>query len=310
MILTVTMNVAIDKTYVLTGEHTPGSVLRVSACSATPGGKGLNVAKAVQALGEPVLATGIIGGHAGSWIRENLELKGVPCDFEPAPGESRTCINIVEPSGRQTEFLEPGLVVSSEIAESFMRRFKGLVASARAVTISGSLPQGLPEDFYAGLIGVCKKAGKPVILDTSGRLLQAGVAAKPDMIKPNLEELGQLLGRDAGQTPDAVVAAARRLHDSGIALVVVSMGSRGAVAAGREGVYHAAPPSIQAVSATGSGDSMTAGFAVGLVRGWPLEKTLCFATAAAAANALELETGRVDMKNVHELLQQVHVKLI
>ena len=225
MILTVTMNVAIDKPMC-----SPASIRRAACCACRRAARrraaGLNVAKAVQALGELVLATGIIGGHAGSWIRENLELKGVPCDFEPASGESRTCINIVEPSGRQTEFLEPGLVVTPEIAKGFMRRFKGLVASARAVTISGSLPQGLPEDFYARLIGVCKKAGKPVILDTSGRLLQAGVAAKPDMIKPNLEELGQLLGRDAGQTPDEVAADARRLHDSGIAMVVVSMGSQ------------------------------------------------------------------------------------
>lgn len=310
MILTVTMNVAIDKSYVLTCKNKPGEVLRVAECRATPGGKGLNVAKAVRALGEDVVATGIIGGHAGSWVEENLAHKGVRCDFERAAGESRTCINIIEPDGRQTEFLEPGLQVDADTTAAFLRRFERLLASSAAVTISGSLPQGMPTDFYAELISRCRAADKPVLLDTSGLLLRQGVQAKPTMIKPNLEELGQLTGHTVSGSVSDVMENARQLYQAGIGMVVVSMGARGAVVVCGEGAFHAAPPAIEAVSATGSGDSMTAGFAVGIVRGWPVQRTLRFATAAAAANALELETGRVNMDNVNRLYDQVVINSI
>lgn len=307
MLLTVTMNAAIDKTYRLAQRNTPGEVLRVQAMSATPGGKGLNVAKAAHALGEPVAATGFLAGHAGDWVQEQVALEGIALGFVRITGETRTCINIVEPDGRQTEFLEPGPEVPPEALDAFTDRFAQLAVRARAVTLSGSVPLGVPEDFYARLVAMCIQLGRPVLLDTSGALLRAGALARPDVIKPNLDELGQLTGHPVGRDIAQVLAHARALSKTGIGLVVVSMGALGAVAATHNAAWHLVPPAIKAVSATGSGDSFLAGLAVGIARALPWPDTLRLATAAAAANALNMETGRVYPQDVKTLLDGVRI---
>ncbi len=310
MILTVTLNAAIDKTYVLSCENCPGEVLRVVKCLATPGGKGLNVTKAVRALGERVTATGILGGHAGKWIQESLENRGIDCSFLWADDESRTCINVVEPGGRQTEFLEPGLDTRPGFAAEFEQHFTALMEQSRVVILSGSLPRGFSSSFYARLIQACRERGKTVILDSSGEALCLGVAAGPSLVKPNLDELTQLLGHAPGDSPEEAAIDGRRLREAGVRSVVISMGRKGAVLVSEEGAFHARPPKVQAVSATGSGDCMTAGLGVGALYGWGPEKTLRCATAAAAANAMELETGRIAIENYRRLLPLVEVSAI
>lgn len=310
MLLTVTLNAAIDKTYTLACANTPGDVLRVQDMQATPGGKGINVAKAATALGQRVMATGFLGGHAGRWVQEQLTAEGILCDAQPVPGQTRTCINIVEPDGRQTEFLEPGPEISAEALNDFLVRFERLAREACAVTMSGSLPRGVPDDIYAQLIAICKRLGRPALLDTSGAPLQQGIRALPDVIKPNLQELGQLMGRPIACETADVLACAQALQATGIGLVVVSLGAKGAVAVTRDAAFHVIPPQIEAVSATGSGDSFLAGLAVGMLRGQTLSDTLRLATAAAAANALNIETGRVHIEDVHALLPQVKLRQI
>ncbi len=307
MLLTVTMNAAIDKTYRLACANTPGEVLRVQSVSATPGGKGLNVSKAALALGEIVTATGFLAGHAGDWVAEQVVREGIADAFVRIPGETRTCINIVEPDGRQTEFLEPGPEVPNTALDAFLLQFERMAAEASAVTISGSVPQGVPADFYAALIALCKRFRRPVLLDTSGALLRAGADACPNVIKPNLEELGQLVGQPVPDDIPSVLAHARRLAGTGIDLVAVSLGAKGAVAAAKDGAWHVIPPAIQAVSATGSGDSFLAGLAVGIARELPWPDTLRLATAAAAANALNMETGRVRPADVQAILPRVTI---
>lgn len=308
MIGAITMNVAIDKAYVLRCANTPGAVMRVAECRWTPGGKGLNVARAAKAVGAEVIASGIIGGHAGAWIQEALRQSDVACDFEHVSGESRSCINIIEPDGRQTEFLEPGLTVPPEALEAFVRRFEALAARCGVITLSGSVPQGVDEHLYPRLIGICRRLGKPVLLDTSGRLLASGVQARPTLVKPNADEIRQLLGRDIDLKDfPAIARAASELRASGIDCVAVSLGGDGCILCCGEGTFRALPPKITPVSTTGCGDSMIAGFAVGMARGWSMERTLAFATAVAAANALELGTGCVDPRRVQELLSGVRI---
>ena len=310
MITTITMNTAIDKAYVLTGANVPGQVMRMSECRMTAGGKGLNVARVLKAIGEEVCASGLVGGHAGRWVLEKLDADGIKNDFEIVSGETRSCINIIEPDGRQTEFLEPGLTVTQADLDAFMARFERLVGESRIIAISGSLPRGTDEKLYPTLIEICRAQKKPVLLDTSGKNLIAGVQARPTLIKPNTDEIRQLLGRDIDtHDTDAVIRAAKAIRDeAGIDIVAVSMGGEGSVAVGREGCYRARPPKLQAVSTVGCGDSMIAGFASGMVKGLSLAETLRFATAVSAANALELTTGFVRMENVNRLMGEAAVE--
>jgi tagatose 6-phosphate kinase len=306
MILTVTMNAAIDKTYIV-DSNIPGQVQRVHECRFTPGGKGLNVARILRAAGEDVLATGLTGGHAGAWVEENLKLQRVACDFEHICGETRTCINIIEPDGRQTEFLEPGFAVNAEGLAAFERRFLALAEKCDVVTLSGSVPRGVDTGIYGRLISVCRSLGKRVLLDSSGALLDEGIRAKPMLIKPNLDELSILAGVSAIRDIQHIAAAAKELQAGGIDAVVVSMGAEGSVTASADGVFRTVPPHIKVQNATGCGDSMMAGLAIGYLRAWDIRRSLTLATAMAAASAMEAGTGYVDMNNAEELLKSVTI---
>ncbi|MEV6523539.1 1-phosphofructokinase family hexose kinase [Longispora sp. NPDC051575] len=188
MILTVTLNVALDVTYQVDA-LVPGSAHRVRTVVERPGGKGLNVARVLHALGEPVIATGLIGGAAGTRARDLLETKHA---FVEIAGESRRTVVVTDGSDA-TGFWEPGPEVSAEEWAEFVGRYTGLVAVARVVVLSGSLPRGVPVDAYAQLVGIARERDVPTVLDTSGEPLLRALAAGPDVIKPNAEELAEAM---------------------------------------------------------------------------------------------------------------------
>ena len=146
-----------------------------------------------------------------------------------------------------------------------------------------------------------------MILDTSGRLLEECLQAQPSMIKPNIDEIRMLTGRPMN-TREALIRAAKDIHDEGIEVVVISLGGDGSLVACEEGVYQVRVPKIQAVNTVGCGDSMIAGFAVGFVRNLPIEETIRFASAISAANALRLETGFFLKKDMEKLLPDIEIK--
>lgn len=307
MILTVTLNVAIDKRYVVE-EFRFGEVLRVSECNYTAGGKGLNVSKIARLLGEEVTATGFAGGHAGAYVKEQLAGAGIAEAFTDVPGETRSCVNLLDKAtGVTTEFLEPGFPVSPEKAEQFLADFAGLLAARPVVCISGSAPKGIPPAYYARIIEAARAKGCFVLLDASGENLRAGIGARPDLIKPNRDELRALLGREIGGR-DEVVAAARELHARGIGAVVVSLGKEGAVAVCDEGVFLGITPDVPVVNTVGCGDSMIGAFAVGTARGLPMAEGLALATAVSTANALCMETGHFRPEDLARLEREVRVE--
>ena len=177
------------------------------------------------------------------------------------------------------------------------------------VTISGSVPKGTPPDFYGRLIRYAKERGIRVLLDTSGQLLRDGAAARPTLIKPNTDEIEQLLGAPA-KSEEELIAAAEKLRDGGIEIVVISLGKDGALIACRDGVFRGVTPDIPVVNTVGCGDSMVAGFAVGLSRGYSLPETIRFAMAVSTANALTMETGYFKTEDLESLLGQVSVHKI
>ena len=309
MILTVTANAAIDKRYVLE-RFGVGNVNRVKSCQANAGGKGINVARVASIVGEKMTATGFLGGHAGKFISERVEARGIKSDFVWCDGESRTCINIYdEVKGEQTEFLEPGFEVTKEDCKALVDKFASILPQCKVVTISGSTPKGAGSELYKELITLAEEAGKPVILDTSGKLLEECLASRPTMIKPNIDEIRALTGRPMN-TRESILSAAKDLHHEGIRIVVISLGADGSLVSCDEGVFNVKVPKIEAVNTVGCGDSMIAGFAVGISRGLPIEETIRLASAVSAANAMRMETGFVVMDDVNALLPQIDIRKI
>ncbi|MGE5482519.1 MAG: 1-phosphofructokinase family hexose kinase, partial [Bacteroidota bacterium] len=267
MITTVTLNAAIDKTYTVPG-LTLGRPQRVQQVLCRPGGKGINVARVAAALGAEVVATGFIGGGAGRWIREELTRLGLANEFVSVEGESRTTLALVDPvQGSLTELREPGPEISPGEARLMVETVRNLAGRSRVVVLSGSLPGGVPGNFYRELVGVVKEAGALALLDTSGPALVQGLEAHPFMIKPNEEELRDLgnepvPGVPEGADPVRAVQSARRWVERGISLVVVSLGAAGLVAATRQGAWAVRPPSVAAVNTVGCGDALVAGCTV------------------------------------------------
>ncbi|HIQ59933.1 MAG TPA: 1-phosphofructokinase [Candidatus Merdivicinus intestinavium] len=309
MIVTVTLNTAVDKLY-LVDKLADYTVMRVNRVSNTAGGKGLNVSKVAAIAGEPVTATGFVGGFNGRYVESMLKEQGVETRLTHIAAETRSCINIREEStGRHTEFLEPGAAVTPEELERFWEDFCAASEGAKVVTISGSVPKGTPPDFYGRLIRYAKERGIRVLLDTSGQLLRDGAAARPTLIKPNTDEIEQLLGAPA-KSEEELIAAAEKLRDGGIEIVVISLGKDGTLIACRDGVFRGVTPDIPVVNTVGCGDSMVAGFAVGLSRGYSLPETIRFAMAVSTANALTMETGYFKTEDLESLLGQVSVHKI
>lgn len=309
MILTVTLNAAIDKRYVVENFQV-GEVNRVKECAYTPGGKGLNVSKPAAIAGARVVATGFVGGHAGAYIEDALKPFGVENAFYHMLQESRSCINIWDEVHQvQTEFLEPGFVVTEEDFEAFLEKFQELVRDADVVSMSGSVPKGLDATAYQRMVAIVKAAGKPVILDTSGKLLSEGILAKPTMIKPNIDEIRMLTGSRCDDL-DEIIEAAIHICACGVEMVAVSLGAEGSILACSEGVYRAIVPKIDAVNTVGCGDAMIAGFALGLSQGLDIEETLRKASAISAAAALREETGFFVLEDMEKILPKVIIDKI
>jgi tagatose 6-phosphate kinase len=304
MILTVTLNPTVDKSYYV-DKLIPGEVIRVKKCEETPGGKGIQVAKVARLLGEQVTATGFIGGRAGDFINSFLIKAGITTSFISVNDETRTCVNVNDAStGRQTELLEPGEEITQEKQRELLEYFEKELDSCDIVAISGSVPVGIDENYYPKLIRLAKQAGKKVILDTSGKLLQAGVKACPHIIKPNRDEMIELIGRDI-KTKEDIISAAFEIKESGIETVIVSLGKDGAMFVTDNGVYQGTTPDIKIVNTVACGDSLVAGFATGLSRNLNITDTIKLAMAVSTANALRKETGFFIQEDLERLLKMV-----
>jgi tagatose 6-phosphate kinase len=274
-----------------------------------PGGKGVNVARTIHTLGEKVRLLGFAGGVAGDFIRQGLRREGIEADLVTVPGESRTCLAIVDPAnGTETIINEVGPTVSAEARVGFLTLFDQSLADVDLVTLSGSLLPGLPDTFYAALIERAAARRVPCILDTSGPALREGLAARPFVVKPNRAEAEALTGVVVRDVDSALVAARKLVEQSRMALV--TLGEDGAVLATNAGAWHARPPAVKVVNTVGSGDSFTAGFAVALARGLPPIEALRLGTACAAANAMRQGAGQARREDVEALLARVHIRAL
>jgi tagatose 6-phosphate kinase len=309
MIVTVTLNPALDLTYAVDA-LVPHGTHRVATVAERAGGKGLNVARVLHALGEPVLATGLLGGATGNRVASLLTDEGVRSSFVRIAGETRRTVAVVDRADA-TGFWEPGPAVTPDEWSLFVAEFRELLGPATVVALSGSLPQGVPIDAYASLIALATAANVPTVLDTSGPALLAGLRAVPTVAKPNADELEALLHAAPipnGTTPNAASPNVRALHGRrpgplGLAEavrtvaagpVVVSRGAAGLLAVAGDEVWECAPPVPIEGNPTGAGDACVAALARGLRDRTPWPDLLPDAVALSAAAVAAPEAGAFD----------------
>ncbi|KJS60217.1 1-phosphofructokinase family hexose kinase [Streptomyces rubellomurinus] len=296
MILTVTLNTALDVTYRVDRLRPHGSN-RVRAKAERAGGKGVNVARVLRALGREAVVTGFAGGTAGAALRRELAEAGLPERLLPIAGETRRTVAVVDESaGDTTLLLEPGPTVPAEDWERMLHHLGRLLPGAAAVVLSGSLPPGVPEDAYGRLVRLAHDHGVPAVVDADGAALRAALAAGPDLVKPNADELAAATG-----LADPAAAAAALL-DGGAAAVVASLGPDGLIASTPQGSWRARPPRPLAGNPTGAGDAAVAALTLGLVDATPWPQRLAEAVALSAAAVRAPLAGDFD-PDVHRRLR-------
>jgi 1-phosphofructokinase family hexose kinase len=309
-IVCVSANPALDRR-IRIHSLTPGDVIRSQSSLALPGGKAAHVAMAARALGAQSIWIGFLGGAIGEEVAAGLRKLAI--DVSPVHTGTSTRVNLelIEDSGRITEVLEPGgppgRADQAEMlrlcAQGLRDQWKGALLS-----ISGSLPPDVPVDFYASLINDAHAAGSKVFLDTSGDALRAGLAAKPDFVKPNRKELEALLGRPLYDGQEAL-AAAYELIRCGARSAAVTLGADGLVWLESDGgpAWSARPPRLNPASTVGCGDATLAGFGFASLQGLTGEKALRLAVACGAANCLAEFEGRISADQVQSIIPQVEL---
>ena len=309
MIITVTLNPALDQSLTIP-RFAAGSVNRAVESRIDPGGKGVNVSKALRSLGIDSLATGFLGGGAGLRLANELDSLGIRHQFISVSGETRTNLKIYDPEWHTyTDINELGKSVSSEEIASFEQLLLSLAQSGDTVLFAGSAPKGLSPDLPAHWAEMLLSRGVCVVADQDGAQLQAMVSSHPTMIKPNEHELKELLHLPDTTLP-TLVPAAKSLVAGGIENVVVSLGENGALFADDEGVLFAKGVRVDAVSTVGAGDAMTAGFLYARERGFSREDTARFALALATAKVTCPGSSPPTREMVEQYLPRVEIQRI
>ncbi|MEB8068579.1 tagatose-6-phosphate kinase [Mammaliicoccus fleurettii] len=307
MILTITMNPSVDISYQV-DNLSINHVNRTNKWSKTAGGKGLNVTRVLNQLNEQVVASGLKGGKLGEYLEQSLNEHKITNHFFEIQGNTRNCIAILH-EGNQTEILEDGPTISSEEIEHFKAHFEELVSKSDIAVISGSLPKGVDSKFYSNLIKICDKHAVTTILDCSNKALIEVLRGqyKPLLIKPNIDELSELLGEHIDEDIESLKQAVANPMFENIEWVVVSLGSNGVFAKHNDKYYKVDIPQIQVVNPVGSGDSMIAGFTSALMNNATDEALLKKANTIGMLNAQETVTGSINLKNYDDLYNKINI---
>ncbi|NMC52251.1 MAG: hexose kinase [Chloroflexi bacterium] len=310
MILCVSPNTGIERTWKIPG-FVKGGVFRVAEETVLPSGKGINVARAVQTLGEPVRATGFTAGIQGRYFSSLAKDAGLAGSWVWVAGETRTAVAIYDPEGPTDATLlsAAGPNVSERDWRRLETRIRALSRSADLVSFSGSLPPGSPLGLFTNIIAELEARGKQVWVDCDGGALEAALAARPNGVKINATEASSLTGIPV-QDYATALQAAEILRRKGARQVVLTLGRQGVIMQTETECWRAAPPETQPfVSSVGSGDSFMAGLLVGLERKWPTSDCLRSACAAGAANTLAPGGARFTFQDYQTILEQTTAQL-
>ncbi|GAA4201504.1 1-phosphofructokinase [Streptosporangium oxazolinicum] len=279
MIVTLTLNPSLDRT-IEVGSLTRGAVIRAAAAHLDPGGKGVNVSRALLANRVRSCAVVPFGGDEGRQLVSLLSSEGIEMITVPVAGTTRSNVALAEPDGTVTKVNEPGTALSPAELDTIAEAVLGAASSADWVVASGSLPPEVPADVYARLCERFSEAGINVAVDTSGPALVAALSEAPALVKPNREELGEATGIVISSLGDAIKAA-EKLRARGAGTVLASLGADGAILLQDDRIWHGQCPVAEPRSTVGAGDAMLAGFLAGGARGESaLVEALAWATAA------------------------------
>ncbi len=308
-IVCVTPNAALDRTLVVP-DFAIGHISRIPNAIAVPGGKGLNVMRAVEILGGQALAMGLLGGHTGNMIAAMVAADGYQAEWTHFKGETRTCTIIAPPNGNSTVINESGQIKPSDwkaLADDICRVSER--DDVRTVCLCGSLPEGAPADAPADLVRRVKDAGVHVWVDSSKLALANAIKARPYAVKVNRDEIGEALGITVRTRPE-LVAMSRRLIADGTTIVVISMGAEGALLIAEDFVAQGTPPVIQPVDPIASGDCLHAGLVTALVAGKDFTEALRWGVAAGTVNALHAGGAQFSYRRFREVLAKTRVEVL
>ncbi len=310
MILTVTLNAAIDRTvavpnFRLAHRH------RAVESRTVAGGKGINVARALGLLGRPAIATGFAGGPTGNRVLEQLRREAILTDFTWIAGETRINMAVIDPtSGEQTEINERGPAVSPEEVERFVERLAYLAGGAKICVLAGTLPPGAGEDLYGRLVERLRECGVTTILDSEGEAMLAGLRAGASVVTPNEREAEELVGQEFTDGDDLVHALSELIRlGAGEAAITRPDGCVAAIGEGAERrVVEVRIRALDPVSTVGSGDAFLAGYTAARYDGREPEECLVYGVASGAESTQHFGAGTVDRKAVERLLDEVEVR--
>jgi 1-phosphofructokinase family hexose kinase len=316
MIITVTLNSAIDKTLSVPNFRL-GRRHRTVEQTTMPGGKGVNVARLLKALGQPVIATGFTGGPTGTRIVDQLTQLSVLSDFVRIREESRTNTAVIDPTtGEQTEINERGPKVTAQEVELFVDKLLYLAKGASMCVFAGSLPRDVDTDIYAGLIRELRRLGVTSIVDTDGDPMRRAVRAEPDVISPNVLEAEELVGHEFSDDPDEWAIATREMCELGAREAIMTMGEgcfarmRPEDGESEPALYRVrlASPALEPRATIGSGDAFLAGFVAARYSGRSAADCLAYGVACGAESTQHLGAGLIDPERVTRLLAETEVQ--
>ena len=309
MIITVTLNAAIDKTLAVPNFRL-GRRHRAVEQTSMAGGKGVNVARALKSLGQPVIATGVAGGPNGTRIIEQLTDEAILNDFVRIREESRMSTAVVDPtSGEQTEINERGPLVTEAELELFVDKLFYLAKGAEICVFSGSLPRGVESDVYARLVTELRKLGVTTILDSEGDAMLLGTRAEPTIVSPNELEAEELVGHEFSDDQDRLTGL-HEIAELGAREVIMTRASGCLALLGESErlLCRATLDPLEPISAVGSGDAFLAGYVAARYAGKPAEECVRFGVACGAESTQHFGAGVLDPREVERLVPDVRVE--
>lgn len=306
-IYTVTLNPAVDRELTVP-VITYDSVLRSSTQSVDFGGKGFNVSRMLKSLGAESTALGFVGGRSGELLNDGLLSLGIKTDFVWVSGETRTNVSIKSTEDNHyIKVNEPGPTITEKEQHALVEKISGLAQPGDWWVLAGSLPPGVPANYYAQLINLIQGSGGRVVFDASGKALAEGYHSKPFMIKPNDIELHELTGLPV-ETPEQVVQASQKLQEIGIQIIVISLGKKGAMLLSKDERWVAQSPPIQESNPIGAGDSLVGGMVWSLSQGHSVKEAIGWGVACGAAAASLSGTAVGSYEYVKELKTKTEIR--
>jgi len=309
MIITVTLNPAIDKTAQVDTMVCNG-LNRLDHVLLDVGGKGINVSKAIKSLGGESICSGFIAGENGKWIENQLESLGLKYDFKEVPGNTRMNLKVLDKDMNLTELNEVGVSINEDDLEDFKKKLLASVKENDIVVLAGSAPMGVPKDIYKDLIQLLKEKGALVILDADGDLFTNGIEAGPYLIKPNKYELCKYFQLSEDISDETLIENAKKLLDKGIEYVVISLGSKGAIFITKDQVARVPGLKIEAHSAVGAGDSMVGALAYSIEQKYEFVRLIKWAVATSAGAVMTKGTKAPSLDIIEKLEKEVKIEMI